>query len=265
MDVPEQRIVFSHRPAFLNSGSPAFLIPKKTERKNEEMVLGVKLVCDRWLFGRCCQILLGDYFYAMPHESGVFLAPFVPSNKILEDLAFPGDIDILVIPYEGNELIVSHTLVIELKIVRASFKKQGKSPVRFGFSQAMALLDRGFPLAAVIHVITSNGSPEGAWRECDTAKVINAESGKIEMASPRRMDLLPHDLIKRSLGRLLTNRSDDCIGIVSTYASQAGRGVFLFPSGVAALPNPVTDLAVLEAIADFFNSHYNSFLATPRY
>jgi hypothetical protein len=56
---------------------------------------------------------------------------------------------LLAIPYEENEMILSMTIAIEVKIVRACYSNKGKSPNQYGFSQASALLEHGFPYAGV--------------------------------------------------------------------------------------------------------------------
>ena len=72
---------------------------------------------------------------------------------------FPGDIDILIVPYENDFLQLDRVLAIEVKVVRASFEKQGRSPNDFGISQTKALLRAGFPYCAVAHLIVSDESP----------------------------------------------------------------------------------------------------------
>ena len=68
----------------------------------------------------------------------------VPSKSIIPDMAYPGDIDILAIPYEGNELILSKVIAVEIKILRAEKRRPNKSPNKYGFSQAASLFDFAF-------------------------------------------------------------------------------------------------------------------------
>ena len=159
----------------------------------------------------------------MPPKSGVFVIGFVPSSEVISDMSFPGDINLLVIPYEGDDLVIARTLAIEIKVVRASFENQGKSPDRFGFSQAQSLLDHGFPYAGVLHLIVSDTSPEDAWEEVQVARVID-EEGRVEFVGTTKADMMPANLISRSYGRLKANRQNETIGIIGSYFARWKMG-----------------------------------------
>ena len=144
----------------------------------------------------------------MPKASGVYVAFAVPTDKFSVTVRRPGDVDMLAIPYEGDELILHRTLAIEVKAVRATFLKQGKSPNEFGLSQVRGLSSLGFPYVAVAHLIVADASPEVAWREIGCARVLDKE-GNVELLSPVATDCLPTDLIERSFGRLSKASPDD--------------------------------------------------------
>src|SRR5690349_15958157 len=154
------RVPLTHRPRRIGDGEVAIVLPKALFEKDDEIALGARLVCNRRLFGACYSGIVPSYYDSMGRESGVMVGGFVRSANVLPAMSFPGDIDLLVIPYENDELVVSETLTIELKAVRAKFAKQGKSPNEYGFSQAKAMLSHGFPYSAVAHLITSDSSPE---------------------------------------------------------------------------------------------------------
>jgi hypothetical protein len=108
------------------------VMPSSFVQRGAEETLIVSFMCDRKLFGLTYRRVKPDYTDQMPLGSGVFIAPLVQTKDILQRAERPGDIDLLVIPYEGGELVLERVLAIEAKAVRARFSRQGKSPNEFG-------------------------------------------------------------------------------------------------------------------------------------
>lgn len=243
-------------------GDPLFLMPAGAVKKHDERCVTYAWLSDRALFGEVYRRLLPDYFDAMPRDSGVVVGSFIPTAEVVPGLAFPGDIDVLVAPYEGDELVLSQALAIEIKVIRASFARQGKSPNQFGFSQAGALLEAGFPHAAVGHLVVSDQSPEHAWREIAVTTFLDADSGACEIPHPARHDMLPGDLLQRAYGRLAHNCPDPLLGYFSAYPDCIG---IWFPPGAPASCNPRMRMDVLEGIYAYYQRHHRHFLRTFRY
>lgn len=258
----EMRLPMQVRPARFKDGERVFEVPKSMVEKSDEMFLGLQLVCNRRLFGDCFRSLMPEYFASMGRDSGVMIRGFVPSDKVLPEMTFPGDIDLLIIPYEGDELIVSQTLAIELKAVRATYAKQGKSPNQYGFSQATAMLERGFPFAAVGHLIVSDSSPEDKWRTMLATRVIDAKADTVEKPWAVVWDMLPSDLIHRCFRRLEVNSKQPLLGLFAAYM---GNNETWSPNGKAAERNPKASVQTMEAIARYYYANANSFFDTPRY
>jgi hypothetical protein len=262
MDILNYKKKLTCRPEYIKGGVGSFLIPKKLLNKNDEKALGIKFVINRFLFGQCYQLLFPEYFNSMPQDSGVLIRGFVDTDKILKNISYPGDIDLLVIPYHGDELILSRSLAIELKIIRATFIKQGKSPNQYGFSQSQALLDAGFPYTAVGHLIISDDSPKEFWRNILSTTIVNAETGECSPLEPIQKDMLPADLISRSFGRLKANRINSNIGCFSSYLSDDG---IWYPMGDKAIWNQKTTRDTLDSIWKYYCNDVNSFFDTRRY
>ena len=256
------------RPKMLSSGDVAFRIPFSMARKNSEIALTLSLITNRRLFGVLYAGLQQDYFDHMHQNSGVFVRPVVTTKRISPQTNFPGDIDILVIPYEENFLILDRLLAIEVKIVRASFAKQGKSSNEFGVSQGKGLLDAGFPYAALIHLIVSDTSPREAWREVEVARIIDKD-GRLEMLPETHIDLLPVDLIHRSFGRLLKQNPDNSLGLAAAYIDSPTKletaKALWNPETLSASLNPHVKKAVLHNTASFFDNNVHLFLDIPRF
>lgn len=258
----DYRKSFNHRPQYFKSGYP-IAIPKSLCLKNDERALALRFVINRPLFGECYRRLLPEYFYSMPHDSGVLIRSCATTQRLFPEVTFPGDIDLLVIPYEADELILSKTLAIELKIVRAKFSKQSRSPNEYGFSQAQALLKCGFPYVAVAHLIVSDESPFSSWQTTYLTKIIDNE-GRCEEPWLGTLDLMPSDLLNRSYGRLLANSPVEKIGLIAAYIADK-EDSFWFPRGKPAIFNEKTTFQRMDAIGNYYAINYRSFIDTKRY
>lgn len=246
-----------HKPIDLPSGAPAFVVPVAAAAKHDERCVTYAWIGNRPLFGEVYRRLLPACFQHMPMDSGVMVGTFVRSECILPCLKFPGDVDVLVIPYEGDQLIISSTLAIEIKIIRASYLRQGKSPNQYGFSQAGGLLSAGFPFVAVGHLIISDRSPKEAWRGVEMTKIVDADSGRCAPLKTVSFDMLPVDLIGRSHGRLMRNCTNPLLGHFSAYPRAWG---LCFPEAKEALLNPMVSVELMEGVYDFYEKNYRDFL-----
>lgn len=249
-------------PIFYGSGDRIYLIPEKWKNRVDERYLGLSLISQRRLFGMVFSSLVGDYYYRMPDVSGVLIAPFVPTRLIDPAYSFPGDIDLLVLPYEGSSLILSQAMAIELKIVRASFFRQGKAPNEYGFSQAGALIDMGFPRVSVGHLIVSDRSPTSHWEEVAVTTIINSQTGEVDDLLGFSTDLMPSRLIDRCFGRMKSNCQDEIVGLASIYMEDDCGWI---PSGRASKLNPKVNIGLLDRLADFYYEYYGAFLLTPKH
>lgn len=251
-----------HRPPDLREGVPIFVMPKGAAVKHDERCVTYTWLSHRPLFGHAYRSLLPDYFDSMPLESGVMIGSFLPSAEIVPGLTFPGDVDVLIIPYEGDELVLSRALAVEIKVIRASFAKQGKSPNEFGFSQARAMLAAGFPYVAIGHLIISDESPRYAWREAMMTTVLDVDEGTCGPIAAVLQDMLPWDLLTRSSGRLTKICLDPALGHFSAYPE--GQGVW-FPGGKNASFNPHARKSVMDGIYAYYERNYGQFLLTRRF
>lgn len=250
------------RPADLPPGAPIFLMPKGPASKYDERCITYAWLGNRPLFGEVYSHLLPEYYDRMPMGSGVMIGSFIRSESILPGLSFPGDIDVLVIPCEGDELLLSYTLALEIKIIRASFLRQERSPNQFGFSQAVALLAAGFPYVAVGHLIVSDRSPKEAWREVGMTTILDGDSGAYAPLETTRHDMLPADLMARSHGRLKRNCSNALLGHFSAYP--LAKSIW-FPFGAQASFNPLASESVMDGIYDFYQQNHQDFLWTSKH
>jgi len=239
-------------------------------RKKDEIALAALMMCDRRLFGEVYQSVQSEYFWRMPQDSGVLVHQCAPTSAIFPGQNNPGDIDLLIIPYEGNYLVANKIVAVELKVIRASYQRQGKSPNDFGYTQACHLLRLGFPYAAVIHLIVSDDSPPEAWEEMSAFRVLDS-SGRVAGPETHRVDTMPISLMNRAFGRLLSNCPDDHLGLVAAYLGKwredersiSPNSGFWFPNGREAELSPNYSIAAMTAVCSYYERARLRFFESP--
>jgi len=224
-------------------------------------------------FGEAYRGLQSGYFARMPQKSGVFVSMNVPTDGIETGATNPGDIDLIVVPYENDDLILDRVLACEVKVVRANYLNQGKSPNDLGFSQATGLSKIGFPYVALAHLIVSDSSPEHAWKSAMVARIVD-EDLRVEFVDPMRMDLMPADLIDRSFGRLKKIGSKSpVIGLIAAYIGNTDQDVagpnrpssFWMPMCRQAKFNPHFRKKLVKNVALLVERFPNTFFDVPRF
>ncbi len=169
-------------------------------------------------------------------------------------------------------MILDRIVAMEMKVVRASFVRQGKSPNEMGHSQAQALLDLGFPYVAVVHLIVSDQSPEHAWEPMMRTLVLD-EEGRCAPLENVLVDKMPYNLMARAIDRLRSTRKNPAIGLVAAFfgASDADflgrpRGDNMwYPDVLKGQRNANMKLSTLHSVANFFERDCRQFMDTPRF
>lgn len=258
-------------PSAQSDGTALAALPGSWIANRDERAVIIELICQRRLFGFCYRMLQPDYFDSMPHGSGVLLSPLVPTADLLGGVNKPGDIDLLIVPYEKDELVLERVMAVEFKTIRASFKRQSKSPNEYGFSQAEALLSLGFPYVTVAHMIVSDQSPPEHWREVNSAVILDSD-GRLGEFSSVKIDMMPSDLMRRALGRLAANAPSATIGLLASYIRLQNAHVptdlgsrTSIPEARCAALNPLSRTESLEAVARYLRKNPSKFVNTPRH
>ncbi len=233
--------------------------PRRTTDPYDEGNLTGMMIASGYRIAAWYPKLLPTYYKCMPLDSGLLLATSVPSKLISDSLFYPGDIDILAIPYEKDKLILSKTLAVEVKVVRASYRNQGKSPNQFGYSQVEALQEFGFPHVAVAHLIISDSSPREEYKTYLLGTC--GEGSTLENIHPIEADPLPTKLTDRVFGRLLANSPSRKIGLLAYYMDP--KRLFI-PSGKRSYTAGYTKEAMV-GIARYYQENVEMFLQMPRY
>lgn len=267
----ELRRTFWRRPSHIEPGALAFPLPPRLVEQNAEVAVAVEFLARRRLFGDVYAQLQSNYFFEMPQGSGVFILPFFPTANLSPGATKPGDIDLLVVPYEGDQLVLHRTLALEVKVIRASFARPGRSPNEYGVSQARALRSLGFPFVGLIHLIVSDESPRDAWITLQAYEVLD-RAGNLGPAMSRDVDGLPFVLIDRAFGRLRVVCPDEDIGIAAAFVRYADQAVAARYGAAAwsaecreGLLNSAVDTKLLERIADVFEAYPHWWFDTRRH
>ena len=71
----------------------------------------------------------------------------------------PGDVDILILPIQAEEILYDYAIAIEAKIFRPTLKNPGKNVNKFGLSQALGLRRDGFPFVGLLHIALPENTP----------------------------------------------------------------------------------------------------------
>lgn len=266
------RVSLEEAPRTPRHGDPYWYLPHKMARNAHELALTLAWICDRKLFGRTYAALRPDYFWSMPANSGVLLRPIVTTARLMPGALLPGDIDLLIIPYHGSELILEQTLAIEIKAIRASYARQGKSPNEFGFSQTDSLAKLGFPYVGLVHLIVSDGAPAHEWRMMNLARVLD-QDGRVEMLPPEPHDMLPADLMERAYGRLVANCRGSSHGLGAVYLNHwsaetrsfVEAGGYWMPNCRRAEPNERVSYDLLSWVGSYYRRNRASFLVNPSF
>ena len=266
------RTYIERRPKYLGDGEVAYYAHEPFLRKRPEFQLTLWIMIHRYLFGLIYGGLMPAYFYSMPLGSGVFVSPTVPTHLLRKDIIKPGDIDLLIIPYEDEELVLDQVLAVEIKIIQATFLKQGKSPGGMGFSQANGLIRMGFPHVAVAHLIVSDESPEETWKPMGVFRVLNSD-GLLEPLPDQNVDHMPVHLMQRALRRMQAHSPVPQIGCAAVYLGQRSviiennhyDGSTWHPHVMPTSVNPNMDPELLTRVGKLFDRNFRMFMDIPRF
>lgn len=134
----------------------------------------------------------------------------------------PGDIDVMIIPFAKTKIYFERTSVYEIKIVRPTRKNPSRNANSLGVTQALGLVDDGFPLVGLIHVSITEPLREEEKKTIKFSKI----KGNNEFLPDKRksfddyfvdikIDQFPGWSSENQIKRLITYNLPACIGISS--------------------------------------------------
>lgn len=103
-------------------------------------------------------ILYGEtYLQNWRKYTGCFcLKNFLATDIGLNIHGKPGEIDILLLPFDDEQVYYDKATAIEVKVAKPHIDNLHKGANSDGFSQVMGLVKAGFPYVGLVHVVLSN-------------------------------------------------------------------------------------------------------------
>jgi len=185
----------------------------------------------------------------------VFLGNIPRTDLGLSRLGQPGDIDLLIIPHQGNKFHLGKAAAIEIKRLSLKAPRWNKSTDRLGITQANGLLEAGFPYVGILHLIVHDRGPDENHKPVMAARVVD-QDGTMEIEGSSVTDMTGYISSERQLGRLLAHKPDPVIGLncvsLCDVEQSTHRGVMVgMPNGRPAKRNPKASLACVRHISSF--------------
>lgn len=145
-----------------------FISQEISEKQAIELILsafeGNKHYSDLNIFNN---ILYGvEYLQNWRQFTGCYcLTNFLTKDIGLLNGVKPGEIDILLIPYNEKEIFYQKSSAFEVKILKPSSTNLRKGPNTDGYSQTLGLIKLGFPYVGLIHIVVPSPLPENEKHE----------------------------------------------------------------------------------------------------
>ncbi|HFK5505004.1 hypothetical protein [Elizabethkingia anophelis] len=107
--------------------------------------------------GSDLRAFLGGIYWSNPKAywsyEGVYSAKTILREELgLEKGRKPGDIDIIIIPFNSQQIFFEHCSVYEVKVLKPTRIKPYRNANSLGVTQVKGLVDDGFPIISLIHV-----------------------------------------------------------------------------------------------------------------
>lgn len=166
-----------------------------------------------------------DTVFPFPERSlahNILIAINVPRSKLgLNPNDKPGDIDYLIIPYMKNEIMISKSIAIEVKIVRPTINNPAKNANTMGGKQVNGLLKDGFPYVGLLHISIPEAFPEETKLKIPIYNMDMSDTGEYKL-----IDMFPSIHADRHKGRIISMDLPSTIGydVVALSVTNDGNG-----------------------------------------
>jgi len=144
---------------------------------------------------------------------------FLPKDIGLEIIGKPGEIDILLIPFDNKEVFYDKASAFEVKIAKPDIDRMYKGANSDGYTQTMGLVKAGFPYVGLVHVVCSKPIPDEVKQEIPFYKPAKGEvvskDGSYKKGEPEmiKWDWLPTHSESVQMKRLLTYDFPKYVGL----------------------------------------------------
>ncbi len=153
---------------------------------------------------------------------GVYFSKMIRREELkLTRLGKPGDVDVLLVPYQGTNIFFEESAAFEVKVVRPTIDNPNRNANSFGRTQIKGLIEDGFPLIGLIHVCVPEPLPPEFRTEIMAVKSplnIHVPNGNKEF-NPDDFDLITYDwfpgaMVDKQMQRLLSFKLPRFVGLL---------------------------------------------------
>lgn len=205
--------------------------------------------------------LKGFYVFTLIDRKALF--PCKPFRK-------PGDIDILIIPFSEETIFFERSIAVEVKVIRPTLPKKGKSPNSFGTTQANGLLLDGFPYVCILYVIMTEPTKAEDYRQIQItgAPIANKEEARqditkyLESSPFTNYDPFPMESTERLFGKLSKMAIPQGINLLSITLNFTENNVFKSFNGaferkveLSEKRNPFASLESINSIEGYYKAN----------
>jgi hypothetical protein len=179
----------------------------------------------------------------------------------------PGDIDILIIPEYKGKLEFDKTMAIEVKIIRPTLNKPGKSPSSFGSQQVKGLARDGFPYCGLLHIVTAANLPINMQGKIPIMSYDLDENDEfIATGETLSTDYFGLESSIRNEGRIKKFELDNFVGYSSQSATVRIIGnkqhfELSLNSPHPPTPNPMMDPVLVNAIREHYFKNQEAYVS----
>ena len=193
-------------------------------------------------------------------ESEKYIGYYVAKNILRQDMGFeknqkPGDFDLLIIPFSALRVYFERTIATEVKVVRPTRQKPGRNSNSDGIEQTKGLIEDGFPLISLFHIVMTEPLLESEKLQIKRTKVAANSGLKIDTENLEnnfediKVDFFPWISTDLQMKRLIT--SD-----LPKYVSLQCLSIDIDKDGRVSYSYPTNDLRFFEK--GYFNPHNKS-------
>lgn len=235
-------------------------------RQSEEKILK-RIIANRACLANCINFSLNSAFPYPEHQfaNDVLIFLSVPRAELgLDPERKPGDVDLLVVPFDHSQYHFERSIAIEVKVVRPTIKKPSRNVNSMGLKQVSGLLRDGFPFVGLLHVALPEATPEEhCWDLPLIANTLGPNGELVETGERVAIDPFPIITAQRQEGRIATMGLPVEVGFCSIglNLSTDGEG---FSGGTVGFDkpgklNPQISHELLKAIEKYLDNHRGSF------
>lgn len=176
--------------------------------------------------GSDLRAFLGGIYWPNPEAYWNYEGVYAAKNILREELGLekgrkPGDIDIIIIPFNNKQIYFEHSSVYEVKVLKPTRVKPYRNANSLGATQIKGLVDDGFPIICLIHVCMTEPLKEAEKAIINFFPLIDIEVEEWEAKNFLdetfyvKMDYFSMWSSENQLKRLQAQRLENFIGINS--------------------------------------------------